>query len=66
VASGLGTWFAGSPDEAWVFGAHAVAGTVIVFVLAFKLRRVLPRLVARRDGGACSACSRSGWRPPPC
>jgi DMSO/TMAO reductase YedYZ molybdopterin-dependent catalytic subunit len=49
VASGLGTWFAGSPDEAWVFGAHAVAGTVIVFVLAFKLRRVLPRLVARRD-----------------
>jgi DMSO/TMAO reductase YedYZ molybdopterin-dependent catalytic subunit len=49
VASGLGTWFAGSPGGAWVFGAHAVAGTVIVFVLVFKLRRVLPRLVTQRD-----------------
>ena len=26
VASGLATWFAGSPGAAWVYGAHAVAG----------------------------------------
>jgi DMSO/TMAO reductase YedYZ molybdopterin-dependent catalytic subunit len=54
VASGLGTWFAGSPGDAWVVGAHAVAGTVIVFVLVFKLRRVLPRLVGHRDANTAA------------
>ena len=49
VATGLGTWFAGSPGAAWVFGAHAVGGTVIAFALVYKLRRVLPRLWARPD-----------------
>ena len=47
VATGLATWFAGSPGAAWVFGAHAVGGTAIAFVLVYKLRRVLPRLIAR-------------------
>ena len=46
VATGLATWFAGAPGAAWVFGAHAAVGTAIAFVLVFKLRRVLPRLVA--------------------
>ncbi len=50
VGTGLATWFAGSPGAAWVFGAHTAGGTVIAFVLVFKLRRVLPRLLARRDG----------------
>jgi len=48
VGTGLATWFAGSPGAAWVFGAHAVGGTVIAFVLVYKLRRVLPRLIRRR------------------
>jgi DMSO/TMAO reductase YedYZ molybdopterin-dependent catalytic subunit len=47
VGTGLGTWFAGSPGSAWVFGAHTAVGTAIAFVLVYKLRRVLPRLVAR-------------------
>lgn len=49
VGTGLATWFAGSPGAAWVFGAHTVGGTAIAFVLVYKLRRVLPRLLARRD-----------------
>ena len=53
VATGLATWFAGSPGAAWVFGAHAVGGTALALVLAWKLRRVVaadrPALVA---GGA--------------
>ena len=49
VATGLATWFAGSPGAAWVFGAHTAGGTAIAFVLVFKLRRVLPRLLTRRD-----------------
>jgi hypothetical protein len=44
VASGLATWFAGSPGAAWVFAAHAVAGLGLLAVLVVKLRRVLPRL----------------------
>ncbi len=42
VATGLATWFAGSPGGAWVFAAHAVAGTALALLLVFKLRRVLP------------------------
>jgi DMSO/TMAO reductase YedYZ molybdopterin-dependent catalytic subunit len=49
VGTGLATWFAGSPEAAWVFGAHTAGGTAIAFVLVYKLRRVLPRLLARRD-----------------
>ena len=49
VGTGLATWFAGSPGAAWVFGAHAAGGSAIALVLVFKLRRVLPRLRARRD-----------------
>jgi putative solute:sodium symporter small subunit len=51
LASGLATWFAGSPGGAWVFSAHALAGFALVLVLVFKLRRVLPGVAgrARRD-----------------
>lgn len=47
LASGLATWFAGSPGDAWVFGAHALAGLALALLLVFKLRRVLPRVRAR-------------------
>jgi DMSO/TMAO reductase YedYZ molybdopterin-dependent catalytic subunit len=47
LASGLTTWFAGSPGSAWVFDAHALAGTALALLLIFKLRRVLPRVGAR-------------------
>jgi hypothetical protein len=46
VASGLATWFAGSPGAAWVYGAHAVAGASLAVLVVVKLRRVLPRLAA--------------------
>jgi Oxidoreductase molybdopterin binding domain len=51
VATGLATWFAGSPGAAWVFAGHAIAGASLAIVLVFKLRRVLPRVLvrARRD-----------------
>jgi DMSO/TMAO reductase YedYZ molybdopterin-dependent catalytic subunit len=51
VATGLATWFAGSPGASWVFAAHAVGGGALALVLVVKLRRVLPRLRerARRD-----------------
>ncbi|HEX5618942.1 MAG TPA: molybdopterin-dependent oxidoreductase [Solirubrobacteraceae bacterium] len=51
LASGLATWFAGSPGAAWVFSAHALAGLSLTALLIFKLRRVLPgvRTRARRD-----------------
>jgi hypothetical protein len=44
VASGLATWFAGSPAAVWVFAAHAVAGGGLAAVVVVKLRRVLPRV----------------------
>jgi DMSO/TMAO reductase YedYZ molybdopterin-dependent catalytic subunit len=52
LVTGVATWFAGSPDGAWVFGAHAVAGTALALVLAWKLRRVWARVAdrARWDG----------------
>jgi DMSO/TMAO reductase YedYZ molybdopterin-dependent catalytic subunit len=46
VASGLATWFAGSPGSAWVYGAHAVAGASLAVLVVVKLRRVLPRVAA--------------------
>jgi DMSO/TMAO reductase YedYZ molybdopterin-dependent catalytic subunit len=47
VGTGLATWFAGSRQSAWVFAAHAALGTALALVLAWKLRRVWPRIVAR-------------------
>ena len=47
LASGLATWFAGSPGAAWVFSAHALAGLSLALLLIFKLRRVLPGVGAR-------------------
>ena len=44
MASGLATWFAGSPGSAWVYAAHAVAGASLAVVVVVKLRRVLPRV----------------------
>ena len=50
LATGLGTWFAGSPGAAWVFDAHAIGGTALAVVVVVKLRRVWPRLRARPAG----------------
>jgi DMSO/TMAO reductase YedYZ molybdopterin-dependent catalytic subunit len=47
VATGLATWFAGSPGAAWVFGAHAIGGTALALVLVWKLRRVRRRIGPR-------------------
>jgi Oxidoreductase molybdopterin binding domain len=46
AASGLATWFAGSPSAGWVFAAHGVAGAALALAVVAKLRRVLPRLSA--------------------
>jgi hypothetical protein len=48
VVTGLATWFAGSPQSAWVFSAHAVLGVSLAIVLVWKLRRVWARIVAPR------------------
>jgi DMSO/TMAO reductase YedYZ molybdopterin-dependent catalytic subunit len=48
VASGLASLLVGTPDWGWLFVAHAVGGLSLVVLLAWKLRRVLPRL--RRPG----------------
>jgi len=48
VATGLATWFAGSPQSAWVFAAHGALGTALALVLGWKLRRVWPRIAAPR------------------
>jgi DMSO/TMAO reductase YedYZ molybdopterin-dependent catalytic subunit len=62
VASGVGTLFAGSPHDAWVFAAHDALGAATALVLLVKLRRVLPRLAraARSDrrtaAGLAAAC----------
>jgi DMSO/TMAO reductase YedYZ molybdopterin-dependent catalytic subunit len=46
LGTGLATWFAGSPQSAWVFAAHAALGTALALVLVWKLRRVWRRIVA--------------------
>jgi DMSO/TMAO reductase YedYZ molybdopterin-dependent catalytic subunit len=62
VASGVGTLFAGSPHDAWVFAVHDALGAAIALLLLVKLRRVLPRLAraARSDrrtaAGVAAAC----------
>jgi DMSO/TMAO reductase YedYZ molybdopterin-dependent catalytic subunit len=54
LATGLGTWFAGSPGSAWVVDAHAIGGTALGLLLMVKLRRVWPRVRpgARRPPGS--------------
>jgi len=54
LATGLGTWFAGSPGSAWVVDAHAIGGTALALLLVVKLRRVWPRVAtsARRPPGS--------------
>ena len=47
LATGLATWFAGASSAAWVFVAHALAGTALALLLVFKLRRVVPGVLAR-------------------
>jgi cytochrome b561 len=51
AATGALTLFAGSPGSAWVFSVHAAAGFSLLFLLWWKFRRVLRRLVdpGRRD-----------------
>jgi DMSO/TMAO reductase YedYZ molybdopterin-dependent catalytic subunit len=46
VGTGLATWFAGSPQSAWVFAVHGAGGTALALVLGWKLRRVWPRVAA--------------------
>ena len=48
VGTGLATWFAGSPQSAWVFAAHAVGGTALGLILVWKLRRVRVRIANPR------------------
>jgi DMSO/TMAO reductase YedYZ molybdopterin-dependent catalytic subunit len=43
AASGLATWFAGSPGAAWVFVAHGAVGAALGIVAAVKWRRVRRR-----------------------
>jgi DMSO/TMAO reductase YedYZ molybdopterin-dependent catalytic subunit len=59
LATGLGTWFAGSPASAWVFAAHAVAGAALAIVLWWKVRRVWARVVSasRWDGRMAAGLS---------
>jgi Oxidoreductase molybdopterin binding domain len=43
-ATGVMTFFAGRPGDAWVFAAHGVGGFTLVGALGWKLRRVWRRL----------------------
>jgi hypothetical protein len=47
AVTGVWTLFAGDPGDAWVFVAHDVGGVALAAVLAWKLRRVVPRLLRR-------------------
>jgi DMSO/TMAO reductase YedYZ molybdopterin-dependent catalytic subunit len=62
VASGVGTLFAGSPGDAWVFAAHDALGAAVAVLLVVKLRRVLPRLAraAHRDRRAAAGVAAAG------
>jgi hypothetical protein len=51
VGTGLYGLFVGEPSGAWVVDAHAIAGSVLVVFLAFKLRRVVSRLRPDRQAG---------------
>lgn len=49
VATGVVSFGAGRPAEAWVFVGHGVAGFTLVLLITLKLHRVYPRLT-RSDG----------------
>jgi DMSO/TMAO reductase YedYZ molybdopterin-dependent catalytic subunit len=60
AATGVLTLFAGSRGAAWVFSVHAAAGFSLLFLLWWKFRRVLGRLVDprrwdRRTGAGAAA-----------
>ena len=44
VLSGLTSLLVGTPDWGWLFVVHAIAGLSLVILVAWKLRRVMPRL----------------------
>jgi cytochrome b561 len=48
-ATGVLTFFAGQPHDAWVFAVHDALGFALVAVLVWKLRRVGPGLLRRRS-----------------
>ena len=49
-ATGLLVLWAGSPDRAWVYATHGIAGFALGGVLVWKLRRVAKRIGRRRAG----------------
>jgi cytochrome b561 len=51
LATGFYSLVAGRPGQAWVFDLHAIAGLGLVVLLAFKLRRVAPRVTPDRLTG---------------
>lgn len=70
--TGLLTWFSGGSQDAWVFAVHAAGGGALALVLAWKLRRVWPRVLnpARWDSwtaaglaalGLVASTLASGW-----
>ncbi len=63
LVSGVLTLFAGAPGRAWVFAVHGVGGTALGLVLAWKLRRVWPRLVdpARWDQRTAAGAAALGF-----
>ncbi|HEV3055967.1 MAG TPA: molybdopterin-dependent oxidoreductase [Solirubrobacteraceae bacterium] len=44
IVTGALTLFAGSPGDAWVYDVHDALGAAIAVLLAFKVRRVWPRV----------------------
>lgn len=42
--TGVASLFAGRPTDAWVFTLHGVTGFLVVVLLAWKFRRIAPRL----------------------
>jgi len=48
LGTGLYSLIVGRPTGAWVFDVHAIAGIALVALLAFKLRRVAPRVTPDR------------------
>jgi DMSO/TMAO reductase YedYZ molybdopterin-dependent catalytic subunit len=57
VISGFGSFLVGKPDGRWVFVMHGAAGLALIVLLAWKIRRVWPRIVnwRRWDGATWGA-----------
>jgi DMSO/TMAO reductase YedYZ molybdopterin-dependent catalytic subunit len=51
LASGVLTWFAGAPGDAWVFFGHGAAGAALAGLVVVKVRRV----AGRRAGSGVAA-----------